>query len=409
MLRKTLDRWRPAGGGGSQTSVPAPAGAQGGATGTSLQLEVTVVVPTRNEAGNVDALVGRLESALAGHAAEVLFVDDSDDETLAAVRAAAERGGLPIRLLRREGSERTGGLGGAVLVGMRAAKAPWVVVMDADLQHPPEIVPRLLDAATERVDLVVASRYCDGGSRAGLGAASRQAVSGGATLLTRVAFPLRLRHVTDPMSGFFAVRRAALRLDRLRPLGFKILLELLVRTPTLRTREIPFVFADRGAGESKATLAEGMRFAGHLARLFAFRLGGTRRPGAVGRGLGFATVGATGIAVNGGLLWLLADPSTLHIQYLVAAVLATQGSTTFNFLLIDRFVYRGAKLRTATRRWLAFLAASNAVLLLRLPLLALLVSVLGVHYLAANLVTLALGFLVRFAASERLVLGLEHR
>jgi putative flippase GtrA len=222
-------------------------------------------------------------------------------------------------------------------------------------------------------------------------------------------FPVRLRHVTDPMSGFFAVRRAALSLDRLRPLGFKILLELLVRTPTLRTREVPFVFADRHAGESKATLAEGARFAGHLARLFAFRLLGVRRPGAVGRGLGFATVGVSGIAVNGGLLWLLADPSTLHIQYLVAAILATQGSTTFNFLLIDRFVYRGPKLGTATRRWVAFLAASNAVLLLRLPLLALLVSVLGVHYLLANLATLALGFLVRFGVSERLVLGLEHR
>jgi putative flippase GtrA len=211
------------------------------------------------------------------------------------------------------------------------------------------------------------------------------------------------------MSGFFAVRRAALELDSLRPLGFKILLELLVRTPRLNVREVPFTFAERGAGESKASIAEGVRFAGHLSRLFLARATGMNRAGAVRRGLGFAAVGASGIAINMGLMWLLADPATLHISYLLAAVLATQGSTTWNFALVDRFVYRGPKRGNAVGRWLGFLGASNAVLLLRLPLLALLVSAFGLHYLLATLLTLVLGFGIRFAVSERLTLTLEHR
>jgi glycosyltransferase involved in cell wall biosynthesis len=384
--------------------------------GSSDPPEVTIIVPTRNEAGNVPILLERLERALAGRAVELLVVDDSDDETPAAVRAAAPRSTLSVRLLHREGEGRTDGLGGAVLVGLRAATAPWVVIMDGDLQHPPEAVPLLLAAENEPIDLVVASRYCAGGASDGLAGAFRRRVSGGATLLTRTIFPRRLRGISDPMSGFFGVRRAALNLGELRPVGFKILLELLVRTPGLRRREVPFVFAERGSGDSKAVLAEAGRFARHLCRLTLSRLGrigrqGARigRGGALGRGLGFAAVGTTGIAVNGLLLWLLADPATLHLNYLVGAVIATQVSTTWNFLLVDLLVYRAAKRGTRTGRWLGFLAASNAVQLLRLPALALLVSVLGVHYLVANLLTLALSFLFRFAASERLILTLEHR
>jgi putative flippase GtrA len=417
VLKATFQKWMASGSG--VTNVPKarnPADDDGTHPSAPQPPDVTIVIPTRNEAGNIAALVDRLGPALAQHRAELLFVDDSDDNTPDAVRELAGRRPLAVRLLHRAGGERTGGLGGAVLRGLREARAPWVIVMDGDLQHPPEVVPQLLAAAgqlepatDDGVDLVVASRYLDGGSEAGLADASRRAVSGGATLLTHLLFPLRLRAVSDPMSGFFAVRRAALDLDSLRPLGFKILLELLVRTPRLTVREVPFTFAERGAGESKASLAEGLRFAGHLSRLFLARATGMNRPGAVRRGLGFAAVGASGIAVNTGLMWLLADAATLHMPYLIAAVLATQGSTTWNFAGVDTLVYRGPKRGTAVRRLLGFLGTSNAVLLLRLPLLALLVSVLGVHYLLANLLTLVLGFGIRFAVSERLTLKLEHR
>lgn len=129
---------------------------------------VCVLVPTRNEAGNVGPLLARLEPVMAGIDGEVLFVDDSDDQTPAVVAAAAETSAVRVRLVHRAGGERLGGLGGAVQAGLAAVTAPWTVVMDGDLQHPPEQVPDLIAAAERGADLVVATRYHGNGSAAGL-------------------------------------------------------------------------------------------------------------------------------------------------------------------------------------------------------------------------------------------------
>jgi dolichol-phosphate mannosyltransferase len=244
-------------------------------------LELTVVVPTRNEAGNIDPLIDRLGAALAGWTAELLVVDDSDDDTPRRVLRRAESGtaqGLALRVLHRAPGARAGGLGTAVVLGLSEARGGWVVVMDGDLQHPPELVPELVRAGRRSgADLVVASRHVAGGDAAGLDGAARAAVSEAATRLAQAAFPRRLRGISDPMSGFFAVRPAALELDQLRPEGFKILLEILVRTPRLRTHEVGFVFAPRHAGDSKASAREGLRFARHVLRLLATRRREARR------------------------------------------------------------------------------------------------------------------------------------
>ncbi len=193
---------------------------------------VTVVVPTRNEAGNVASLVAALERHLHGQPAQVLFVDDSTDDTPAVVHRVAAGSTLPVRVLHREPAERTGGLGGAVLAGFQAVTTPWVVVMDGDLQHPADMPARLVwEAVTTGADVVVGSRYVPGGGHEGLSSGRRVAVSRGAHLVTRTLFPRRLRGVTDSMSGLFAVRLAALDGVQLRPHGFKILLEVLARTP----------------------------------------------------------------------------------------------------------------------------------------------------------------------------------
>jgi putative flippase GtrA len=245
-----------------------------------------------------------------------------------------------------------------------------------------------------------------GGSSQGLSNRARVLVSNGSILLSKLLFPFRLSGVSDPMSGFFAIRRDAFPISQLRPMGFKILLELLVRTPGLAKQEVPFAFGERHSGESKASLAEGVKFLQLLATLFVSRgrKEGRHRKGRVSRGAGFAAVGVSGVAVNMALMWVLADPSLLSINYLLAAALATQGSSTWNFLLTDNLVYRGQKRSTRTRRWLGFMTMSNLVLLLRIPLLALLVGLLGVHYLLANILTLSLGFFLRFSSQERITL-----
>lgn len=235
--------------------------------------ELSVLVPTRNEAANIEELLQRISTAVAGIPTEVVFIDDSDDATPDVIRTVAHRGDggtCQVSLLRRQGAERTGGLAGAVVDGLRAARAPWACVLDADLQHPPEAIPTLLAKANcDGADLVVASRYCQQGRAEGLGLV-RRLISTASMSAARMLFPRRLRGVTDPMSGFFLVQPDAVDLDELRPRGFKILLELLVRCRALRRAEVAFVFATRRAGQSKGSVQEGLSY---LRSLCELRLG----------------------------------------------------------------------------------------------------------------------------------------
>jgi rhamnosyl/mannosyltransferase len=236
-------------------------------TGPAEQPRLTVVIPTFNESGNVAELLRRLADALpAEFDAEVIFVDDSTDDTPSVIATAAERSPLDVRLIHRDRPE--GGLGGAVVAGLQAARAPWAVVMDGDLQHPASVVPQLFDRAmTGDADVVVATRYADGGSEAGLANGYRRAVSTQAKKVAGLLLGGAVREMTDPLSGFFAVRIAALRLAEVEPMGYKILLELVVRSGLRRIAEVPFTFEPRHAGESKSTLREGLRFVRHLASL----------------------------------------------------------------------------------------------------------------------------------------------
>jgi dolichol-phosphate mannosyltransferase len=243
-------------------------------------MELSVVVPTFNEAPNVPHLVKRIQTALRGRMAEIVFVDDSNDGTPGVIKAMAARAAIPIRLIRRD--QPVGGLSGAVLAGLAAARSDWCVVMDGDLQHPPEMIPVLLDAGVKKdADVVVASRHINGGSSAGLSGGVRQLVSTSATVLVRAMFPMRLRDCTDPMTGFFAIRRSAIDFDSLRPRGFKVLLEILARNE-LSVIEEPFVFGQRNAGESKADLRQGVRFLTQLASLRFGRVSGIALTGVTG-------------------------------------------------------------------------------------------------------------------------------
>ncbi len=229
-------------------------------------MELTVIVPTRNEASNIAPLLDRLEEALGGRAAAVLFVDDSTDDTPQIIRAEAAQRALPVGVIARP-EERRDGLSGAVVEGMLAAQSQWLCVIDADLQHPPEVIPQLLDQANRTAaDIVVASRQADFLGPIGLSRA-RALTSQLLTLLARIVFPRVLKNVSDPLTGFFLVRREAINTAELQPDGFKILLEILVRHPDLRVTERHFNFAPRHEGQSKADLNEGMRFFRHLLRL----------------------------------------------------------------------------------------------------------------------------------------------
>lgn len=356
--------------------------------------QLTVIVPTYNEADNVAELSRRITAAIEpGIPFEVVFVDDSTDETPQVIEAVAREQGAPLTVLHRENP--VGGLSTAVVEGLRVARGDWIVVIDGDLQHPPEVVPRLVEEGRRsEADLVVATRYAAGGSGGGLANLYRKLVSRWSTALTRLVFPRSLKPVSDPMSGFFAVRRSCLDIDALRPVGFKIMLELIVRNRPRRIVEVPYEFRARFAGESKSSLRQGIHFLRHLA---ALRLGDS----ALARTIAFGTVGLSGFVPNLLVLWLLTTFTSMH--YAIASVLSTQVAIVWNFILLDLFVFTGNHRWGPHGRFGSFLALNNVDLLLRIPLLALLVEAFGFGILTGTVVTLIAAFGFRFLLTERFV------
>jgi glycosyltransferase involved in cell wall biosynthesis len=352
---------------------------------------ISIVVPTRNEAGNIEPLLSRIEKATRGIPTEVVFVDDSTDDTPQVIRNNQDRFSLRVVLVARPPEARVNGLGGAVVEGFRKAHAPWVCVMDADLQHPPELIPEIYKhAQVNKADVVVGSRLAAGGDATSLGF-KRTLISRLFATVTRIAFPVRLGKITDPLSGFFIVRRSAVDLNILRPDGFKILLEILVRCPELRISEMPIHFGHRLAGESKASVRETVRFARLLLRL---RLETNQSF------IRFLVVGISGLLVNS--LVLAAFTEFAGLYYLVSAVVATQASTLWNFGLTEAWVFGGRKSeRPFFVRLVGYLFMNNLLLLLRAPLLALMVSKLGIHYLISNLVSLFSLMLVRYFIADK--------
>lgn len=213
--------------------------------------------------------MSQLSSVLSDVSSEVIVVDDSDDDTPAVMERAAASNHLRLRVIHREPWQRDGGLSTAVIEGLTAARGRYVLVMDADLQHPTELIVTMLKRAEEAsADIVIASRYVKGGSDAGLASRSRKLISWGARWLVTVMFYDRLRKVHDPLSGFFLARREVVNNASLRAIGFKILLDVLVRCRYSRVSEVPLRFASRSGGVSKATFAQGRDFLMHAASLF---------------------------------------------------------------------------------------------------------------------------------------------
>lgn len=342
---------------------------------------VTVIVPTFNERDNVAELVARAGAALNGHDAEILFVDDSSDDTADEVLRVAADATLPVRVIHR--GENIGGLSGAVALGLAEAAGDICIVMDGDLQHPPELISTMLERFGQGdADIVAASRYVGGGDSRGLGTAMRFGVSRAATWLTKAMFPRRLVRSTDPMTGFFLVDRRRIDVPTLRPRGFKILLEILARSD-MRIAEVPMEFSERRNGTSKATLRQGATFVAHLARL------------RFGKMSLFALIGIVGAVANLGIMWVL---TTMGMPYIWAAIIGAVTTIIGNFLLQERFVFADMR-QDARGVWARFGASFtfNAVeAALRIPVMVLMVETWHISSVVATGLSLVVAFFARF-------------
>lgn len=296
-------------------------------------LDIAVILPTFNERGNVAEIIARVSAALTGLSWELIFVDDdSPDGTAAAVRAIAARD-RRIRLIQRIGRR---GLSSACIEGILATPADFVAVMDADLQHDERILPRMLSKLrAEALDIVVATRNAEGGSMADF-AARRVFLS---RLGQRISRLITRCELTDPMSGFFLLRRSFF-LEVVRELhggGFKILVDMLATSHRpVRFGEVGYSFRNRVSGESKLD----MNVAVEYLFLVLNKLTGGALPT---RFVVFALVGAVGLLVNFALLALLFV--RLHIGFSVAQACATFAAMTGNFFLNNLITYRDRRLR----------------------------------------------------------------
>ncbi len=296
-------------------------------------LALTIVIPCYNERANITPMVARLDAALAGLTWEAVFVDDdSPDGTAAEARAHAARDPR-IRCIRRVGRR---GLASAVIEGALSSSAETIAVIDGDLQHDETRLPVMLAALRAgQADIVVASRFADGGDAVGLAGPWRHGLSALAIRMADAMLPARL---SDPLSGFFMLPQPLFEAiaPRLTGQGFKILLDLLLSAPTrLRVIEIGAAFHARAAGQSKLSPLVMVQFA---ALLIDKALGGTVPL----RFLSFALVGSFGVLVH---LAVLLAASAAGADFSRAQTLATAVAMIANFQLNNVITYRDQRLR----------------------------------------------------------------
>ena len=353
--------------------------------------ELAVVIPVLNEAANVAPLVGRLRHTLVGTRWEAIFVDDGSTDGTRATIAALGAADTRIRLVHRMG--RTG-LASAFVEGAMASLAPVIAVMDGDLQHDEALLPAMLDVLRAgRADVVIGSRYVEGGGSQGL-SASRARLSEFATRLSQLATRVP---VADPMSGFFMLPRTVFdrAAPRLSAIGFKILLDVLASLPTPpRVVELPFHFRAREAGHSK--LDTGVAF--DFGLLLLDKLLGSLLPV---RFVVFAAIGALGVLAHLAVLWLALRAG---LAFGAAQGTATAAAIAGNFALNNAITFRDRRLKRwrALRGFATFAVACGFGALANLNVAELMVRAGHETWWVAGLVGAAMSLVWNYAVGSTL-------
>ena len=349
---------------------------------------LSIIVPTYREADNIAPLAERIDAALSGTGIEweLLLVDDDSNDGSEAVAAELARR-LPVRMVTRRETPRDLSL--AVIEGIRLSRFDRLVVMDADLSHPPERIVDLLAALDGDCDIVIGSRYTSGGVVDRSWSLYRVLNSRLATWLARP-----LVRCSDPMAGFFATRRSRLpELRTLRPMGYKIALELMVRGH-LRVREVPIDFRDRSIGFSKMNWRQQIRFLRHLSRLYNYKFGSLARIPL------FSVVGASGLIVDLafylGLQWA-------GVEHRLARFLSFWPAVSWNWALNRGLTFSERARQPRVGQWARFTASSLIGLGVNVGSYALLTSYVEVfdrHRLLAFFCGVGLGSLVNFVVAD---------
>lgn len=379
------------------------------ATLESRVKQFSLVIPTFNESRNVEKIVSQLTSLLDQVISgdyELILVDDNSPDRTWEVAQALTRTYPQLKVMRRQ-HER--GLSSAVIRGWQAACGEILGVMDADLQHPPEILLELLMQVQQGSDLAVASRHVEGGGVSEWSLV-RRFLSRGAQVLGLLILPNVVGRVSDPMSGYFLIRRSAIAGPKLNPMGYKILLEVIGRGRVREIAEVGYVFQERQTGKSKVTWRQYVDYLLHLGRLRSRgRIARLRRRLPIGRFIRFGIVGLSGVFVDMALLYLLSDPSTLAWGLTRSKILAAEAAILNNFFWNDAWTFADISKRQQGwgprfKRFLKFNLICLAGLILNVLLLNLIFNLFfgGQYRYLANLIAIALVTLWNFWINYKL-------
>jgi dolichol-phosphate mannosyltransferase len=372
--------------------------------------QLTIILPTFNEKKNVAPILTEIKKVMSdkGISYEIFFVDDSSDDTPAEIEKEIKNNPeIKIRMIHRPKEEHTG-LATAFIKGFEEAAGEYICCMDSDLQHPPAVIPELFKKAkADGADIVVATRYAKGGSAEGLGKLTsfygiyRRAVSLGLKYFTQILF-IPTRETSDPLGGFFLFRKKILDGTEFYPKGFKILVEVLMRTKHGKVSEIPYKFLARENETSKATLNQGMEFLRHLWHIF-------KTIPEAARFLKFCIVGGSGVLVNLSVLALLVELYGFgkNISWLIAVVI----SILSNYYLNTIFTYgdkRSPNREESLRRILyyyvvSFFSMGVNFIFYHWTMIS------GLHYLLAAFVGILAATVVNFILVTKLVWKLKIR
>ena len=301
------------------------------AANADSSVDVSLVLPTYNEGKNIAAVIAQLVPVLdsvPNLQYEIIVVDDdSPDRTWEIALGLTDK--FPqLHVIRRQGER---GLSTAVIRGWQIAQGRILAVMDADLQHPPEVVANLSKEMLRGADIGIASRHVEGGGVSDWSLA-RRIISRGAQMIGFMLLPEVIGRISDPMSGFFMIRRSSIQDRKLSPLGYKILVEVLGRGKVSWISEVPYTFRERVEGSSKLTNRIYLEYFQHLFRLRLYLL-------QISSFFRFCVVGASGVVVDMSLLFLLSDPKMLGWGLTRSKILAAEAALLNNFIWNDAWTF----------------------------------------------------------------------
>ena len=360
--------------------------------------DLTVIIPTFNEAGNIGSIIPEINdiSRKNGILTEILVVDDSSrdgtPEIVQHLRSSMEN----VVLVRRTTDP---GLSASVIEGFSLASAGIILVMDADYSHPVAMIPEMYRKVLEGYDVVIGSRYMKGGGISNW-PFRRRVISRGATSLGKVLFPA----ISDPVSGFFAVRKAVVEGAPLTPRGYKILLEVLGKGNWQREAELPYIFTDRTTGESKLAVSTMAAFIVHIIEILYFSL--FHRNNAawkeIQKLIRYGFVGLSGSLENILILYTLTD--IVGIFYMLSSALAIELSTINNFILNDVWTFREDHRHQFTNRWHRFISyhiVSLGGMAVNMAVLFILTEFGGLWYIFSNIVGIMVAFGWNFLVNRK--------